>query len=303
MLQLFTRCRRIFSSAMWGLALIGALIPLALRAAPATLATDGELRAERYIDAAVLSRLAKGSLVETLQSEAGWVQVRAGSNTGWLRASQLTSTSTNTVPPKKPEDGRNGPGNVMAISGIRSMPRASRHAGSALSDINEQRDTTRHVSVAPGNPVLTIGRDALDLSITSSHSGYLYLILLGSDNTSFYMLFPNDLDQDNAIKTGKALKLPRRKWEIQAQGPVGTDRLLAVVTDSPRDLHTLGMNKFGPFLTIPTDADGRPDLQWLVGTPAQKNSHECRHAEQQHSQLAQQCIDVFGSTLIDIAEQ
>ncbi|MGZ3238927.1 MAG: DUF4384 domain-containing protein [Burkholderiaceae bacterium] len=285
------------------LTFICAFLPFALHAATATLASDADLRTEHYADAAVLSRLAKGTSVETLQLEAGWIQVRTGSRVGWVRASQLTATGAY-APPKTAEDGRNGPNNVMAISGIRSMPRASNHAAEALAEIHAQRDTNRSVSVTLPHPALSIGKDALDLSVTSSHDGYLYLIVLGSDNKSFYMLFPNNLDQDNAIQAGKVLKLPRKKWEIKAQGPSGTDKLLAIVTESPRNLSETGKTKAGPFLTIPTDADGRPDLHWLSGISSNPASTQCRSDERQRNRdIENKCTATFSAMLIDIVEK
>ncbi|MGZ5818968.1 MAG: DUF4384 domain-containing protein [Burkholderiaceae bacterium] len=282
--------------------LVGMLTPLATHAAPATLAIDAELRTDHYIDAAAISRLAKGTRVETLESEAGWIKVQSGSSVGWLRASQLITIAKPSSSATK--DGRSGAENVMAISGIRSMPRASIDANDVISDINERRDTNRTVSVRLRNPALNIGKDGLDFSVTSSHDGYLYLIVLGSDNKSFYMLFPNDLDHDNAIKAGKALKLPRKAWEVTAQGPSGTDKMLVVVTESPRNLIELGKNKAGPFVTMPTDTEGRHNLQWLLGTSTNPASSACRHDNQQSSHTAaQKCADPFGSTLIEIVEK
>ena len=42
----------------------------------------------------------------------------------------------------------------------------------------------------------------------SSHDGYVYLVMLGSDRRSFHLLFPNGLDRDNAPNAGSPLVLP-----------------------------------------------------------------------------------------------
>jgi hypothetical protein len=173
-----------------------------------------------------------------------------------------------------------------------------------LSDVYEQRDARRKVSVRAATPFLKIGKDALDLSVTSSHDGYVYLVMLGSDNKSFYMLFPNDLDQDNAIKAGATLKLPRKTWKITAQGPAGTDRMLVVVSESPRDMSLLGNEKAGPFLTTLTDAGGRANLQWLLSNSANAASKECGGAaERRNSAIAKTCSDAFGAALTDVVEK
>ena len=61
---------------------------------------------------------------------------------------------------------------------------------------------------------MRIGRDQLQLSVTSSHAGHVYLLMLGSDRKSFYLLFPNGLDGDNRIQAGKPLALPRPDWAL-----------------------------------------------------------------------------------------
>jgi hypothetical protein len=177
-------------------------------------------------------------------------------------------------------------------------------ASAALSDIYEQRDARRKVLLKVHNSPLKIGKDVLDLSVNSSHDGYMYLVLLGSDNKSFYLLFPNDLDKSNAIKAGETLKLPRKNWQITAQGPAGTDKMLVVISESPRALSLLGQGKSGPFLSALTDAKGRANLQWLLGTSINQASSDCSHGGQErNSALAQKCSDAFGAALADIVEK
>jgi len=158
----------------------------------------------------------------------------------------------------------------------------------ALQDILAQRDPRRQVTVRLGADRLAIGKDKLDLTVTSSHAGHLYLILLGSDNRSFYLLFPNDRDHANTIQAGETLRLPRTGWRITAQGPAGVDRVLAVVAESPRNLALLGNERAGPFLQSLTDANGRARLSWIMGTAT------CGAAT---------CSDAYGAALVDITEQ
>ena len=112
-----------------------------------------------------------------------------------------------------------------------------------LKDIEQQRNPKRLVEVQVSKPSLKIGKDSLDLSIKSSHDGYLYLILLGSDSKSFYVLYPNGLDKNNQVKAGQTVRIPRPDWEVKAAGPVGTNNLLVMVSDSPRKLNTLTMSE------------------------------------------------------------
>jgi hypothetical protein len=164
--------------------------------------------------------------------------------------------------------------------------------GAAFDDILAQRDPRRKVTLEPASERLAIGKDRLDLSVTSSHAGYLYLVLLGSDQHSFYLLFPNDMDGNNAIRAGETLRLPRPAWRITAQGPAGTDRLLAVVAASPRKLSMLGTGRAGPFLQSLTDANGRSTLSWIMGTA------DCRAGTGANAT----CSDAYGAARADVLE-
>ena len=138
-----------------------------------------------------------------------------------------------------------------------------------LRDIDAQRTPRRRVDVKLSRSPLKIGRDPLDLAITSSHDGYVYVVLLGSDRKSFYLLFPNGLDRDNAIKAKTQLALPRAHWSLLAQGPAGTDHLLVLVADTPRDLSALAASPpdpAAPFTYALNDLPGRRALiDFLAG--------------------------------------
>lgn len=132
-----------------------------------------------------------------------------------------------------------------------------------LKDIEQQRNPKRLVEVQVSKPTLKIGKDSLDLSIKSSHDGYLYLILLGSDSKSFYVLYPNGLDKNNQVKAGQTVRIPLPDWEVKAAGPVGTNNLLVMVSDSPRKLNTLTMSEptaAEPFTYALNDIGGRSAL-------------------------------------------
>lgn len=108
-----------------------------------------------------------------------------------------------------------------------------------LQDIEQQRNPKRKLEVKLTKPILKIDKDSLELTIKSSHDGYVYLVLLGSDAKSFYILYPNGLDMSNRIKAGVPLKLPRPDWQIKAAGPAGANNLLVMVSDTQRLLDKL----------------------------------------------------------------
>lgn len=140
----------------------------------------------------------------------------------------------------------------------------------ALRQMYEQRDAKRRVQITMGKNKLKIGQDALDLTVQSDRAGYVYVAMAGSDNQALYLLFPNDLDQDNKIQAGQQLLLPRPNWRVKAAGPAGLDHLLVLVADGPRDLTAWSMDgkamKAGPFMTSLNDAKGRAQLGALMAT-------------------------------------
>jgi len=132
-----------------------------------------------------------------------------------------------------------------------------------LKDIEQQSNPKRMVDVKVSKPVMKIGKDSLDLSIKSSHAGYIYMILLGSDAKSFYVLYPNGLDKNNSIKAGQTVRIPKPDWEVKAAGPAGTNNLLVMVSDTPRTLDTLRMAEptaAEPFTYALNDIGGRSAL-------------------------------------------
>ena len=139
-----------------------------------------------------------------------------------------------------------------------------------LKDIEQQRNPRRSIDVKVNKPTLKIGKDLLDLSIKSKTDGYLYMVLLGSDASSFYLLYPNGLESENFIKAGQTVKVPKPDWGIKAAGPEGTDRLLVMVSDSPRKLDTLQMAKpteKAPYTFALNDLGGRSALiNYLTGS-------------------------------------
>ena len=129
-----------------------------------------------------------------------------------------------------------------------------------LKDIEAQRNPMRKLDIKLAKKTLKINQDYLDLQIKSSHDGYLYLVLLGSDKKSFYMLYPNKLDGNNRIQAGKTINLPNQTWQIKAAGPAGVDHILVLVADSERDLKTLealGADKNSPFVYALNNPSGR----------------------------------------------
>lgn len=125
---------------------------------------------------------------------------------------------------------------------------------------------------------LAIGKDSFNFAVRSNLDGYLYAVLLGSDGKSFYLLFPNKLDQDNKIKANVLYRFPRPGWAVKAGGPAGTNRVLMVVSQAPRDVKVFSSSADsggGPFTFSVADLSSRKRLvDFFVGRGVQgRNGH------------------------------
>ena len=182
-----------------------------------------------------------------------------------------------------------------------TAPAAQAQSGEkALLQMFDQRNAKRKVTVTLAKPDLVIGKDALEFSVQSDRAGYVYAALAGSDGKALYMLFPNDLDQNNRIEAGQTLKLPQGNWRIKSSGPAGTNHLLVMVADAPRDLTALGGRKSGPFLTSLNDAAGRAQLGALMTTSKLVSSQVCLSAAAAKSNPL--CSDAYGASLVQVRE-
>ncbi|MES2283627.1 MAG: caspase family protein [Pseudomonadota bacterium] len=170
----------------------------------------------------------------------------------------------------------------------------------ALRQMFEQRDAKRRVNVSLGKTQLKIAQDTLELSVQSDKAGYVYVALAGSDNKSVYVLFPNDLDQNNRIAAGEILRLPRDNWRVKAGGPAGTNNLLVFVADGPRDLGQLSASKAGPFVMSLNDSEGRAKLGALMAASVTVTSQACQtNASRRNNPL---CSDAFGAAMVSVDE-
>ena len=138
------------------------LLAAAAAAEPVNVTRSTELRADRYIDAPVIGNLSAGQKVESLKSEAGWVQVQAGAVRGWVRAMALQGAGAALATVARVESGRSGTKNVLSTTGIRSVPRASRHALVVGDTAESARGLASALGVADGNVTVIEARaDAL----------------------------------------------------------------------------------------------------------------------------------------------
>ena len=150
---------------------------------------------------------------------------------------------------------------------------------------------------------MRILQDPLQLRIQSPRAGYVYVALAGSDQKSLYLLYPNQLDGNNQVQANQSIDLPKAGWRIKAAGPKGTDTVLVMVTDSPRDLSQLGGEKVGPFVKTLLTAEGKSKLQWLLGNSENSDQKVCQTGgKMRNLEVSEACSDSFASALVQIQE-
>jgi Domain of unknown function (DUF4384)/Caspase domain len=185
------------------------------------------------------------------------------------------------------------PGAPAASAPLAATPAtAPARPGDILAELHGQRDGSRSVVASVRQPRMRIGVDALQIDVTPSRDGHLYIALAGSDGQSLVLLYPNDLAVDNRVRAGQTLSLPGKDWEIVAAGPPGTETLLVMVSDAPRDLAGLSRQKAGPFMKTLLDEGGRARLQWVLGNGTPTSG--CGQAG------APSCSDAFGAALLRV---
>jgi len=162
-----------------------------------------------------------------------------------------------------------------------------------VQEIYQQRDAKWTVQAVSSRNRVKIGDFLPDWSVTSERDGYLYVVMVGSDRQSLYLLFPNDLDQGNRMAAQRTVTIPRPPWALRAAGPAGNDEILVIVTDGPRDLSALAGTKTVSFTKPLTDAAGRARLQRVFATNARAGV-TCTSAAG--------CSDAFGAAVLTIQE-
>ncbi len=172
-----------------------------------------------------------------------------------------------------------------------------------LNDIYNRRDDRRSVTFKTAKPRFKIGKDKVEFSVSSSHPGYVYLLMVGSDGKTFDMLFPNALDKDHYIKGGESLALPRTSWELLAQGPAGKNHLLVIVADAQRDFSKAGLKPAGPFSMISTNMAAAKDIQLVSVSSASAQSSDCQNPSAKRTLVVQQrCSNAYGAAMTVVEE-
>ena len=111
---------------------VGSLLPSSAYASQAaTLRKDTPVYEKNFLDAKVLANLKAGDKVTIEELKSSWARITSGKTKGWVRALSLQAGGQQTATLSslsQLQSGRSGAGNQMSTTGIRSLPKASRHA-------------------------------------------------------------------------------------------------------------------------------------------------------------------------------
>lgn len=214
-----------------------------------------------------------------------------------------TQPVTPTAQPKPPAASPPAASPPAASPPAASPPAANPPAYYTLLDVYNGRDDRRVITLTASKPAFKVGQDEVGFSLASSHTGYVYLLMVGSDGKTFDMLFPNQIDGNNLIEAGQTLRLPRPSWQIKAGGPAGKNHLLAIVADAPRDFTKLGMLPAGPFSMVQASSISSRDIQLVSGASAHAASPECVASLGKRTlQVQQRCSNAYGAAITQLEE-
>jgi hypothetical protein len=190
----------------------------------------------------------------------------------------------------------------MVLASPEQLPAAVDPAA-VLKDIHANRDDRRRVRLSADKPAYKVSQDLVRFKLESSHAGYVYLLMAGSDGKRFDLLFPNKKDPQNRIQAGETWDLPRSGWAFRASGPAGSNRLLAIVSDTPRDFSGIGMQPAGPFSVIGASAQAASEIHVASTRAALAAPLQCTaNAAPRTTELALTCSDAYGADLISLIE-
>jgi len=191
------------------------------------------------------------------------------------------------VPPGLDAKGTSATGTIQA----KAEPELSSHE--MLLRLLDARSPSIEVRAVSSAASMRIGRDELRFAVATNVSGYVYVLLAGTDANHLYLLFPNASDNNNQISANTTLLLPRPAWRVYAAGPPGVNRVLVLVSPRPRDFAPAGLRLSEPFSEFSQTA-----LHAAIarnGPAALAGSAEC-------IQGATNCDTAFGAAMFEVLE-
>lgn len=165
-----------------------------------------------------------------------------------------------------------------------------------LDEIFDARDRDHAVTVAVKKAQVRINEDPLHFQIRSTKAGYVYLLMIGTNHSDFFLLFPNLIDGDNYIEANERFELPRPEWKMLAMGPAGTNHFVVIVSSQPRDFSHAGLQVTDPFAEFPHEQVSELYRTYTGPVPLFAGKAICP-ANLDHS-----CSESYGAVVFSIEE-
>jgi serine/threonine protein kinase len=147
------------------------------------------------------------------------------------------------------------------------------------------------VEAAADKPQLRIDKDMMSFKVKSEKEGYVYVFQYGSDG-GIVQIFPNTVAKNNRMRADSTLSLPPKGAGTMAGGPPGTDHLIAIVSQHPRDFSALGLKVSEGFGQTTLDAASHAARAQGSGASIFAGKAICQ----------QPCTDEYGATLFTVDE-
>lgn len=193
---------------------------------------------------------------------------------------------------QKQLDARPGKHQQLSLAGNPALaPAPTRAPGSGagpvrpadlLQALHAQRSEDRRVVATPTG-------GARQLTVSGPAGGYLYV--LGADDSGFTLVHPV-----------AAASLERFGGQATVALPPGRQRILALVSEAPRNFLRAGFGGNGAFATAP--ADGRTLRDLPLEVIEGDNSPACTRSETRNMGMeqARRCSTAFGSAIVDVRD-
>ena len=192
--------------------------------------------------ASTAQRMREQALARSVTRHMAWSALAAaGLLGGWLLYASQSGTRAPDSVPAVTETGTSLPASLAAAP-------ARHDIESAWNAITQDSSPDYGLAISGLRNPLRTDHDSLELELRSARDGWVYLLLWDKANDHVGLLLPNQVDQDNRIKAGKPLRLPRPGWRYVADAPAGTWEVLLLVSDSPRSFPALALAPDGVML-------------------------------------------------------
>lgn len=166
-----------------------------------------------------------------------------------------------------------------------------------LEAIFNARDREHAITISLDKPQVVINKDLLNFKIHSAKSGYVYILVVGTNQSDFLLLFPNAKDRNNHIIANQLLELPRKEWKMIAAGPPGINHFIAIVSSQPRSFSHVNTRLSGIFESFSLDQSGKITPSKKETFPLFAGKVTCTQEES-----STPCVEIYGAALFSIEE-